>query len=165
MRLQEIGHKIRDARKARQMTQAALARAAGVSRVTVNQLESGLFPDLGVGKLRKILEQVGLTLSIHPVTRERRPDFVSMAATSASVSFREKLTEEELIRSLLTGKVPPGRRPHLRTLLDEVASPVMQGLIEETNRWTRPDRVRRNLAAIAEAVGASRRVESWLPTH
>lgn len=155
MRLQEIGQEIREARKARRLTQAALARKAGVSRVTMNQLESGLFPDLGVGRLRRILEHVGLALAVQPVERSRRPDYIRMAATSASVSFREKLTEEELIRSLITGKILPGKRPHFRALFDEVTPAVMQGLIDETGRWAKPDRIRKNLAAIANAVGAS----------
>jgi transcriptional regulator with XRE-family HTH domain len=162
MHLQEIGYQIREARKARKLTQAALARAAGVSRVTLNQLESGLFRDLGVRKLRKVLEHVGLTLSLEPL--DRRPDFVRMAATSASVSFRDRLTEDELIRALLTGRVAPGKRPHFRALFDEITPAIMQGLIAETSRWAKPGKVEKNVLAIAAAVGASKRVESWLPT-
>src|SRR6266705_3143617 len=51
--------------------------------------------------------------------KKRDPDFVRMACTSASVSFRELLTEDELVRVLVTGKVPRNRRPHLRSLLEE----------------------------------------------
>ncbi len=53
--------------------------------------------------------------------KKRGPDFVRMACTSASVSFRELLTEDELVRALVTGKVPGNRRPHLRSLIEEGA--------------------------------------------
>jgi len=162
MHLQEIGCQVREARKVRELTQAALARAAGISRVTLNQLESGLIRDLGVRKLKKVLEHVGLTLSLESL--DRRPDFAHMAAASASVSFRNRLTEDELIRALLTGRVAPEKRPHFRALFDEITPTIMQGLIEETRRWAKPGKIEKNVHAIAAAVGASRRFESWLPT-
>lgn len=162
MYLQDIGYQVREERKARKLTQAGLAQAAGVSRVTLNQLESGLLRDLGVRKLNAVLAQVGLTLSVESL--DRRPDFVRMAVTSANVSFRDKLLEEELIRALLTGRVAPGKRPHFRALLDEVTPEIMQGLIKEVRRWAKPGRVEKNIHAIAAAVGASGRFESWLLT-
>ncbi len=152
MRLQEIGYQIRQARAAQGLTQAQLSAAAGVSRTTLNQLENGLFPDLGIKKLRAILEQVGLALTIGPAQKTSAPDFIRMACTTASVSFRNALTEDELIRALLTGKIPPAKRPHFRTLLDEATPALRQGLIEEAGRWTKPGRVERNLAMIARDI-------------
>jgi transcriptional regulator with XRE-family HTH domain len=164
MRLQEIGHEIRKARVARGLTQAQLASAAGLSRVTLNQFESGVFPDLGVRKLQAVLEQLGLRLSIHAAPSVRTPDFISIASTSASVSFKEPLSEEELIRALLTGKVPPGKRPHFRSLLEESKPSVVRGLLDEVSRWTKAGRVERNLAKIARTVGVADRIDEWLAT-
>ena len=64
MRLQEIGFRLRAARLEQRRTQAQLAKAAGVSRTTLNQLESGLVLDLGVQRLGAILREVGLDLLI-----------------------------------------------------------------------------------------------------
>jgi len=164
MRLQEIGYEIRRARLARGLTQAQLASAAGISRVTLNQLESGVFPDLGVRKLQAVLEQVDLRLSLQPAPSARTPDFIGIASTSASVSFKEPLREEELIRALLTGKVPAGKRPHFRSLLEESQPSVVRGLLGEVGRWTKPGRVERNLAKIARAVGVTDRINAWLTT-
>lgn len=155
MRLQEIGYRIREARIGRHQTQAQLADAAGVSRTTLNQLENGLFPDLGAKKLQAILEQVGLALTIQPAGQSGTNDFVRMACTTANVSYRDTLTEDELIRALLTGRIPPGRRPHFRTLLNEATPALLQGLIEETARWTKPGRVEKNLAMIRRATQQS----------
>jgi transcriptional regulator with XRE-family HTH domain len=164
MRAQELGYAIRRRRIERDLTQAQLAAAAGLSRTTLNQLETGLFTDLGVRKLQAILDQLGLTLSIREAPRASRPDFIRMACTTASVSYKSALTEDELVRSLISGKVPPGKRPHLRALLDEATTSLLKGLVRETSRWTKPGRVKKNIARIAREVGASRRIDEWLTT-
>jgi len=157
MRLQELGYEIRRARIARGMTQARLAAEAGLTRTTLNQLENGLFPDLGVKKVQAILGRLGLALAVQQAAV--RQDFIRMASTTASVSYRSSLTEDELIHALLTGKVPPGKRPHFRTLLDEATPALLKGLISEAGQWTKPGRVERNLAKISREVRSTRRIE------
>lgn len=164
MRLQDIGYQIRQARLERGLTQAQLAQAAKVSRTTLNQLENGLFPDLGVKKLRAILDQLGLTLIIQSTEKTAAPDFVRMACTTANVSYRDVLSEDELIRALLTGKIPVGKRPHFRTLLDEAAPALLQGLAQEVSRWTKPGRLEKNLDMIAKDINSKRGVGTWLKT-
>jgi transcriptional regulator with XRE-family HTH domain len=162
MRLQELGQKVRQARIARGITQARLAAEAGLSRTTLNQVENGLFPDLGIRKVLAILDRLDLTLSVRPVSS--RPDPVRMAATAASISYRNPLTEDELLRALITGKIMAGKRPHFRTLLDEASVSVLKAVVREARQWTKPGRVERNLVSIAREVGASRRIEDWLTT-
>lgn len=161
MRLQEFGNIVRRARLARGMTQGELARSAGLSRTTMNQLENGVFPDLGMNKAQAILAALGLGLRVQPLARPRRPNYVRMARTSASVSFREKLSESDLVRALLTARVPVNRRPHFRVLLQEVPQAVLKGLVEDVGRWTQPDRVERNLAAIAAQLKITK-LPQWL---
>jgi len=165
MRLQELGYTIRKARLARGLTQAQLAQSASLSRTTMNQLENGLFPDIGVRKAQTILEALGLDLHVRPAQRSRRPDFVRMACASASTSYREKLTEGELLRGLLTGRIPPGRRPHYRMLLDEAPVSLLKGMAEDVGKYVEPGRVSRNLAVIAEALGSLRRLRGWLKSE
>ena len=157
MRVLELGYAIRQARTRQGMTQARLARASGISRVTLNQLENGLFPDLGIRKVQALLKNLGLELAIAESASRHNPDFVGMASTSASVSFRKALSDEELIRILLTGKVPPDKRPHMRALLDEASPKLLQGLLEEVGRWTKPGRVEKNMATIARTLGTARK--------
>jgi transcriptional regulator with XRE-family HTH domain len=164
MRINELGHEIRQARLARGQTQAQLASAAGLSRETLNLLESGLVRDLGVRKVLAVLEQLGLSLNVQRGGRPRRPDFVRMACTSASTSYRSVLTENELIHALVTGKVPAKREAHLRTLFDEAPIPLLRGLVEEAARWTRPGKLEKTLHRLARSVGASRPVDEWLKT-
>ena len=157
-----MGAEIRAARLSRGLTQARLAAEAGVSRKTLNLLENGRVGDLGVRKVLALLEELGVELRADVERRPRRPDYVRMACTTASVSYRSALTEDELIHALLTGKVPPGRHAHLRTLLDEAPAALLAGLAAEAARWTKPGRLERNLARLAREVGASRRSERWL---
>lgn len=164
MRLQELGHKIRKARRARELTQAQLAEAAGLSRTTLNQLENGLFPDLGVKKVQTILDRLGLDLAVEPAQRTRRPDYIQMACTTASVSFRETLAPDELVHALLSGRVPRNRRPHLRTLLEEAPRPLLEGLVQEVGKWAKPGKVPGNVERIATELGVSRRTRNWLKT-
>lgn len=155
MRLYELGYFIRKARLARGLTQDGLASAAGLSRTTMNQLENGVFPDLGMNKAQAVLDQLGLELRVEPASRARRPDFIRMACMSASTSFRESLTEKDLVRGFLTGAIPRKRRPHFRALFEEAPASVLKGLVHELGRWTSAQRVRKNVLRIAESLGVS----------
>jgi transcriptional regulator with XRE-family HTH domain len=164
MRLQELGHEIRKARTAHGLTQAQLATAAGLSRTTLNQLENGLFPDLGVKKVQAILEKLGLDLFVEPARKPHRPDFIGMACTTASVSYRERLTQDELLHALLSGKVPRTRRPHLQTLFDEASQRLIAGLVQEVSKWAKPGKVVGNVRRIARELDVLPRVQEWLKT-
>jgi transcriptional regulator with XRE-family HTH domain len=160
MRLQEIGHIIRRTRLARQTTQAQLAEQAGLSRTTINQLESGVVPDLGIRKTQTVLAQLGLTLQVR--LAPRRPNYVRMAIASANSGYREKLSESELVRALRTGRIPKGRRPHLRTLFEEAPAAVVRGLVDELGRHDARERVRERALVIAKALGALGRARTLL---
>jgi len=62
----EIGKYIRQARRERHLTQAALATALGMSRATISQLEQGTVQDIGIRKVIRLLEYLGLTLQVRP---------------------------------------------------------------------------------------------------
>lgn len=59
-----IGKQIRENRKARKITQAALASHLGMSRTTISQIESGTVQEIGVRKLMRVLEFLGLGLRV-----------------------------------------------------------------------------------------------------
>jgi transcriptional regulator with XRE-family HTH domain len=159
--LQEVGPVVRHARESRGLTQAELAAAADVARTTLNQLENGVFPDIGVRKLMAILGAVGLRLRVVSAPRRAGPDYLRMASVSASTSFREPLTGDELAHVLLTAKVPADRRPHLRAILEELPAPVLDGVVRQVAAWSTPGKVHKNLASIAASVGVPLRIQSW----
>lgn len=158
MNLEELGQAIRRARLARGLTQAQLAQTAGVTRVTLNQLENGLIRELGVRKLSELLSQLDLTLSVDAIPDRRQSDYLRLASTAASVSFKTPLTEQELQRALLTGRIPVARRAQIRALLEEAPSTLLDGLITQVSRFAKPGKVERNVAKIAAALEVSRGV-------
>jgi len=60
----EIGQKIKSARKDRKLSQADLAALLGMSRTTIGQIESGTVGEIGVRKLIRILEALGLEVRV-----------------------------------------------------------------------------------------------------
>lgn len=61
-----IGKEIRKVRRGRKLPQAELAKALGMSRTTIGQIENGTVQDIGVRKLVRVLEFLGLELRVRP---------------------------------------------------------------------------------------------------
>ena len=61
-----MGSQIREARKGHGLTQAALSAELGISRTTLSLLESGRIPELGIRKVIRILDRLGLELTTRP---------------------------------------------------------------------------------------------------
>lgn len=66
MDLIEIGSLFRAARLKSRRTQADLARELGMSRATLSALESGRCDEIGVRKLKALLQTVGLDVFVAP---------------------------------------------------------------------------------------------------
>lgn len=62
----EIGDNIRSERKSRKLSQEKVARDLGMSRSTISQIESGTVQEIGVRKLMKLLDYLGLELRVRP---------------------------------------------------------------------------------------------------
>jgi transcriptional regulator with XRE-family HTH domain len=63
MNLADIGQLVHERRQALGLSQARLALMSGLSRATINQLETGSLVDLGAAKLIALLDLVGLNLA------------------------------------------------------------------------------------------------------
>lgn len=147
MYFQELGEHVRASRKNLGLTQEQLAKTVNISRVTVNQLESGVVAEIGSRKLLALLDAVGLDLLVTPKLRKR--DYLKLACTSASVSYRQSLSPEELAHVLMSGIAPANRRPQLRVVFDEVPESIFEGLLSQVESWTKPGRVRKNAEKLA----------------
>ncbi len=72
--LTDIGEAVKQQREKRGLTQNQLASRSGVSRALITALETGRLPELGVRKLIRILNVVGLDFRITTLNR-KRPTF------------------------------------------------------------------------------------------
>jgi hypothetical protein len=117
----------------------------------------------GVKKLLAILHQLGKDLAVVRTAKgDSGPNFLRMARVTANVSYREALTEDELVHALLTGRVAHSKRPHLGTLLQEAPKPMIEGLIQQVGGWNKAtDRIRKNLRRIAQQLDVERSDAPW----
>ncbi|QBQ97299.1 helix-turn-helix domain-containing protein [Paraburkholderia pallida] len=131
MQLYEIGQAVAKRRAELDLTQAQLARLAGLSRLTVKRLESGQVKDLGINKLIPLLSVLGLELAATPRPEQRG---LYKAAVSANVSYRGHLNERLLANAFATGRIPEGYESQISIILDEVPVPVVVKAVEEASR-------------------------------
>lgn len=131
MQLREVGMHVHDKRKALGISQAQLAKLSGLSRTTVNRLESGALEDLGYNKLNQLLALLGL--SFDAKTRMKKSPALKMAAQTASTSYTKILTSDVLKNILKSGVVPDDFKPHVMTLLDETPLQLVVSAIHEAS--------------------------------
>jgi transcriptional regulator with XRE-family HTH domain len=135
--IHEIGNAVRLRRTEMGLTQADLARASGLSRSTINAVETHNIGNLSITKAEELLEAIGLTMSISPAS-PRAPSkappsrtALERAAATASVSYSPTLTDKQLERALLKGEASDNIKPHLRALLDEAPMSLLAKVVEE----------------------------------
>jgi transcriptional regulator with XRE-family HTH domain len=129
MNLVEIGKQVQQQRREAGLTQEQLAKMAGISRVTVNHLENGTLNDLGYAKLATLLSLLGLDLQAHQSSGLKNA--LSIAARTASTSYKAVLTPDTLAAILRTGEAPEQYHPHLMTLLDEAPPEILVTAVRE----------------------------------
>lgn len=145
MQLYEIGREVAQRRAELQLTQAQLAKLAGLSRFTINQLETGKIHDLGISKLITLLSVLGMELTTQAQPNRRG---LFKATISANVSYQKELTEERLADALASGTLPTGLESQVSTLLDEAPLPMVVKAVEEVAARTgvRPKQIWKHLA-------------------
>jgi transcriptional regulator with XRE-family HTH domain len=156
MNLADIGQLVHSRREALGLSQARLARLAGLSRATINQLENGNLVDLGAAKLMMLLDLLGMDLDARP--RAPRPKAFALLSQTASVSYKHALPPGALADALVAGTLPPALVPQVATLLDEAPLPlIVAGVAEVAQRThTPPKTLWRHLAAWAQALQSPR---------
>lgn len=122
---------MRDARTALGLTQAQIAKLAGLSRTTISHLESGNLPDLGYLKLVNLLSVLGLNLELKPAKGVGKA--LDIAARTVSTSYHAILGPAQLAQILASGTAPLEYHAHIITFLDETPLPVAVKAIHETS--------------------------------
>lgn len=129
MNLADIGHLVQARREALGLSQARLARLAGLSRATINQLENGSLVDLGAAKLMALLNLLGMDLSAQ--ARPPANKALALLSQTVSVSYKTALLPGALADALIDGALPAALVPQVATLLDEAPLPLIVAGVEE----------------------------------
>ncbi|USX17369.1 helix-turn-helix domain-containing protein [Oxalobacteraceae bacterium OTU3CAMAD1] len=137
--------------------QEHVAKFAGLSRVTINQLENGTLKDLGYTKLKAVMDILGLHMEI--VQPCGLKSALAVAARSISTSYRDVMTPDMLSTMLRSGQAPEQFQPHLMALLDETPLPVVVKAIAEAATPDVPaKKIMKNLSQWAKQWQVSRTV-------
>ncbi|MFZ9986460.1 MAG: helix-turn-helix domain-containing protein [Candidatus Nanopelagicales bacterium] len=111
-----LGAVVRAHRKASGLSQKDLARAAGVSRATLNYLESGREDmEIGASKLLALLDVLGIAVAVSTEV-ERSADEAAVAAALAGLGKSADLKEGDLMEALASGRTP-GAEDGIRAFL------------------------------------------------
>lgn len=129
MNLADIGQLVLARRTALGLSQARLATMSGLSRATINQLETGSLVDLGAAKLITLLDLVGINLDAG--TRKGHQHALQSISQSASVSYKSVLDPAALAAAMVDGALPERLTPHIATLLDEAPLSLIVAAVEE----------------------------------
>jgi len=145
---------IRSARRASGVSQAQLARMAGVSRATVNYAEQGRSA-LRADALLRLLAPLGLSIAgALPHADDTPTDAVAQLAASASVSYRKPMPVSAVERALTSGEYESEWLPHIATMVDEASDSLLLRAVREAaaKSSTPAHRIWRNLTTIAHSV-------------
>lgn len=136
MDLAQIGNRVHQKRIETGLLQAHVAKLAGLSRVTINQLENGTLKDLGYAKLKAIMDILGIDMTVQQPTSIKNA--LTIAARSISTSYKDVITAEMLADMLRAGEAPERFHPHLMALLDETPLPVVVKAVAEAATSSTP---------------------------
>jgi transcriptional regulator with XRE-family HTH domain len=164
--LSELSSLVKQRRAEMGISQERLAQLAGLSRATVNELETGRIANLSLTRAERLANVLGYGLGVTGVQNAgpagTHATAVRTAARTASVSYANALPPETLRKALLKGTVAPNYVAHLRSLLEEapvgLLSAVAAQLQSEDNvpvgvTW-------QNMRQLARAVGCTRDIWS-----
>ena len=73
-----------------------------------------------------------------PVTKKTNALFI--ASRTASVSYRESMSADELAKALASGSIPQSRISHMSTLIDEAPVIILYRAVEEASSITKASR-------------------------
>ena len=140
MRLREIGNRIRSERRRKGLTQARLAEAAGLSRATLNGLETGTVRELGFYKLDAVLGILGLELAPTRARKGTGPSPVLMKRMAQRYIWwqppKASVTDP---RRVIAQVMDVGTLEDIQAMADAVGSDTLIGVMKQAQPgWFRP---------------------------
>jgi transcriptional regulator with XRE-family HTH domain len=133
--LHELSSLVKRQRGEMGLTQERLAELVGLSRATINQLETGKISNLSLTNAEQLANVLGFGLGVTGVQKSRdASNALEVAASTASVSYGDPIPPKTLRAALLKGYVPPGYIPQLRTLLEEAPVGMLSAVARQLER-------------------------------
>lgn len=168
--ISELGQQVRMRRADMGLTQAMVARMSGLSRSTINQVETGSIQDLSLTRTAKLLASLGLSMSFSPARKassgfcsspssnKPRMSALQRATQSASVSYQTALPVDVLEESLAQAKAPGRFAHHVNEVLESASVALLADIVHEVYeaRGLEPRRIWSHMRSLAKDLGTSR---------
>lgn len=130
--LHELSSIVKRQRSEMGLSQERLAELAGLSRATINELETGKLTNLSLTRAERLANTLGFGLGMTGVRKARSDrdtlDALETAALSGSISYGDRISATALRHALLTGVIPPNHIAQLRAVLDEAPLSVLSAV-------------------------------------
>lgn len=133
MKVSDIGAVVRAHRKLSGISQKDLAAIVGVSRATLNYLESGREIEIGAGRLFEVLEVLGIDLVLQETSGIKADaKRVDQSLKSMAGKGRKALPRPVLVEALTVGRVPIGMEEQVTAFVDQAPDDVLLAAIRVT---------------------------------
>lgn len=159
MKVAAVGSVVRAYRKASGISQKDLAAMVGISRATLNYLESGRDLEIGAAKLLALLDLLGIPFHM-PEGVERAHDDEVLERAAKAAGGKPKLVRKVVVEALATGRPPAGFEKPLLALLEQTPEPDVLAVVRAVSAGTgqSPKAIWRSGRALANVLGSSRRI-------
>ena len=163
MKVATVGNVVRSYRKSSGVSQKDLAQMVGISRATLNYLESGRDIEIGAGKLLALLAVLGIPFAI-PGDVDPAADSAVVDRTAKAITGkgRKKLHGKVVVEALSSGRVPIGFEWQMTQYLETVPEPIALASVRAASASSglAAQVIWRNGRTLAKAVNCTREV--WL---
>ena len=133
MKVSDIGAAVRTYRKASGISQKDLAAMVGVSRATLNYLESGREIEIGAGRLLEIMEVLGIELAVgEEVDPASDAKLVERVLKSQAGKGTKRMPLPVLVEALTSGRMPVGFEAQATAFVDQAPDDAILAAIRVT---------------------------------
>jgi transcriptional regulator with XRE-family HTH domain len=162
MKVAEVGGVVRSYRKASGLSQKVLATRVGMSRATLNVLESGRAIEIGAGKLLALFDVLGIPFGV-PTEIDRAGDDATIDRMLAGLADEDakrakRLPRRLLIEAFASGRVPIDYDRQLAAVLEDADEPAVLAVIRSASATAglSAKDVWKNGRNLAKSVGCTR---------
>ncbi|MES2687594.1 MAG: helix-turn-helix transcriptional regulator [Pseudomonadota bacterium] len=162
--LHELSSIVKRQRSEMGLSQERLAELAGLSRATINELETGKLTNLSLTRAERLANTLGFGLGMTGVRKARSDrdtlDALETAALSGSISYGDRISATALRHALLTGVIPPNHIAQLRAVLDEAPLSVLSAVAAqiEAENGVRRRATWQKMRQLAAAIACTRTI-------
>lgn len=133
--LSELSHVVKRQRSDMGLSQERLGELAGLSRATINELETGKLANLSLTRAERLANVLGYGLGVtgirKPKSDEQPGNALEMAARSGSISYSEPIPPATLRHALVSSTIPPKHIAQMRAVLDEAPLSVLSAAVAQ----------------------------------